>query len=134
MDDRQDIFDAVCGAARGCGYVNAPSLMQRVVEKCIDMTSDISAYKKNRDILYSGLTACGFDCVKPDGAFYLFVKSPEPDAKAFSEKAKKYELMLVPSDDFGVPGYVRVAYCVSEEMIVSSMPSFKKLAEEYGLI
>ena len=134
MDDRQDIFDAVCGAARGCGYVNAPSLMQRVVEKCIDMTSDISAYKKNRDILYGGLSECGFECVKPDGAFYLFVKSPEPDAKAFSEKARQYELMLVPSDDFGVPGYVRVAYCVSEDMIVRAMPAFKKLAEEYGLI
>ena len=133
MDDRQDIFDAICGAARGYGYVNAPSLMQRVVEKCMGLTSDVSAYKKNRDLLYSGLTACGFECVKPDGAFYLFVKAPEPDAKAFSERAKKYELMLVPGDDFGVTGYVRVAYCVSEETIVSSLPAFKKLAEEYGL-
>lgn len=133
MAERQDIFDAICGAARGYGYVNAPSLMQRVVENCMGLTSDISAYKRNRDILYKGLSDCGFDCVKPDGAFYLFVKSPEPDAKAFSERAKKYELMLVPGDDFGVKGYVRLAYCVSEKTIVDSMPSFKKLAEEYGL-
>ena len=133
MAERQDIFDAICGAARGYGYVNAPSLMQRVVENCMGLTSDISAYKRNRDILYKGLSDCGFDCIKPDGAFYLFVKSPEPDAKAFSERAKKYELMLVPGDDFGVKGYVRLAYCVSEKTIVDSMPSFKKLAEEYGL-
>ena len=133
MDDRQDIFDAICGAARGYGYVNAPSLMQRVVEKCMGMTSDISAYKRNRDILYNGVTSCGFECVKPDGAFYLFIKSPEPDAKTFSERAKKYELMLVPGDDFGVRGYVRAAYCVSGEMIKKSLPAFKKLAEEYGL-
>ena len=134
MDDRQDIFDAICGGARSLGYVNAPSLAQRVVEKCMGLTSDISAYKRNRDILYKGLTDCGFECAKPDGAFYLFVKSPEPDAKAFSEKARKYELMLVPGDDFGVTGYVRMAYCVSEEMIVKSLPAFKKLASEYGLI
>ena len=133
MDDRQDIFDAVCGAARGYGYVNAPSLMQRVVEKCMGLTSDISAYKRNRDLLYNGVTACGFECVKPDGAFYLFIKAPEADAKAFSERAKKYELMLVPGDDFGVKGYVRAAYCVSEEMIKKSLPAFKQLAEEYGL-
>ena len=133
MEDRQDIFDAVCGAARGYGYVNAPSLMQRVVEKCMGLTSDISAYKRNRDLLYGGVTACGFECIKPDGAFYLFIKSPEPDAKTFSERAKKYELMLVPGDDFGVKGYVRAAYCVSEEMIKKSLPAFKQLAEEYGL-
>ena len=133
MENRQDIFDAVCGAARGYGYVNAPSLMQRVVEKCMGLTSDISAYKRNRDLLYNGVTSSGFECIKPDGAFYLFIKSPEADAKAFSERAKKYELMLVPGDDFGVKGYVRAAYCVSEEMIVKSLPAFKKLAEEYGL-
>ena len=133
MAARQDIFDAICGAARSYGYVNAPSLMQRVVEKCMGLTSDISAYKRNRDLLYSGVSEAGFECVKPDGAFYLFIKTPEPDAKAFSERAKKYELMLVPGDDFGVKGYVRAAYCVSEEMIRKSLPAFKKLAEEYGL-
>lgn len=133
MADRQDVFDAICGAARSYGYVNAPSLMQRAVEKCLGLTSDISRYKSNRDLLYNALTDFGFHCVKPDGAFYLFIKAPEPDAKAFSERAKKYELMLVPGDDFGVTGYVRAAYCVSEEMIKKSLPAFRKLAEEYGL-
>jgi aspartate aminotransferase len=108
--------------------------MQRVIEKCIDKTSDISMYKVNRDLLYNGLKELGYDCVYPDGAFYLFVKTPEPDAKAFAERAKKYELLLVPSDDFGVPGYVRIAYCVSAEQITRSMPAFRKLAEEYGLL
>jgi aspartate aminotransferase len=107
--------------------------MQRVIERCIDQTSDISIYKSNRDLLYDGLKELGFDCVYPDGAFYLFVKTPEPDAKAFAERAKKHELLLVPSDDFGVPGYVRIAYCVSEDQIRRSMPAFRKLAEEYGL-
>ena len=131
MADRQDVFDALAGAARACGYVNAPSMMQRVIEKCLGQTADISIYKENRDLLYSGLKSRGFDCVYPDGAFYLFVKSPEPDAKAFSERAKRHELLLVPSDDFGVPGYVRLAYCVSRETIERSMPAFRALMEEY---
>lgn len=133
MADKADVFAALCGAARANGYINAPSLIQRVVEKCLTATADISVYKGNRGLLYEGLCACGFDCVYPDGAFYLFLKSPEPDAKAFSERAKKYELLLVPSDDFGLPGYARVAYCVSPEMIKRSLPAFKRLAEEYGL-
>ena len=133
MAEKEKVFAALSGAARACGYVNAPSMMQRVIEKCLGQTADISQYKQSRDLLYGGLTALGFDCVKPDGAFYLFVKTPEPDAKAFSERAKKYELLLVPSDDFGLSGYVRIAYCVSPEMIQRSMPAFKQLAEEYGL-
>lgn len=133
MADKSAVFDSISGAARACGYINAPSMIQRVVEKCLTATADISVYKENRRLLYEGLCACGFSCVYPDGAFYLFLKCPEPDAKAFSEKAKKYELILVPSDDFGLPGYVRVAYCVSPETITRSMPAFKKLAEEYGL-
>lgn len=133
MAEKEKVFAALSGAARACGYVNAPSMMQRVIEKCLGQTADISQYKQSRDLLYGGLTALGFDCVKPDGAFYLFVKTPEPDAKAFSERAKKFELLLVPSDDFGVPGYVRIAYCVSPDMIQRSMPAFKLLAEEYGL-
>jgi len=133
MADKQLVFASIVGALRGCGYVNAPSLMQRVAERCMGQTSDISAYKKNRDLLYDGLTEIGFECVKPDGAFYLFMKTPEPDALAFSEKAKKHELLLVPSDDFGVKGYVRIAYCVAESTIRNSMPAFKKLAEEYGI-
>ena len=104
--------------------------MQRVAERCIGQTADVSAYRKNRDLLYGGLRELCYSCVYPDGAFYLFVRSPEPDAKAFSERAKKYELLLVPSDDFDLPGYVRLAYCVSEATIRNSMPSFKALAEE----
>ena len=134
MEDKELVFASLAGAARGCGYVNPPSMMQRVIEKCIGLTSDVSEYKKNRDLLYDGLKALNFDCVKPDGAFYLFVKTPVADAKEFSEQAKKYELLLVPSDDFGVPGYVRLAYCVSAETIKNSMPAFEKLAKEYGLI
>ena len=113
--------------------MNAPSLMQRVIESCLDQTADISVYKENRDLLYNGLKELGFDCVYPDGAFYLFVKSPEPDAMAFSERAKKHELLLVPSDAFGVGGYVRLAYCVSTDMIRRSLPAFAALAKEYGL-
>lgn len=133
MAERQDVFDALAGAARACGYVNAPSLMQRVVERCLGLTGDLSVYRENRDLLYRGLTELGFDCVYPEGAFYLFVRSPEPDAKAFSERAKQYELLLVPSDDFGLEGYVRLAYCVSGDMIRRSMPAFRALAESYGL-
>ena len=133
MAEGNQVFASLAGAARSCGYVNAPSLMQRVVEKCVGQTADISVYKANRDLLYQGLCDLGFTCVYPDGAFYLFMKSPEPDAKAFSERAKKYELLLVPSDDFGMGGYVRLAYCVSEDMIRRSLPAFAKLAGEYGL-
>ena len=134
MADRADVFNALAGGARACGHVNAPSLMQRVAERCLGQTSDLSAYKRNRDLLYNGLTELGFDCVYPDGAFYLFMKCPEPDAKAFSEHAKKYELLLAPSDDFGMGGYVRLAYCVAEDTIVRSMAAFRKLAEDYHLI
>lgn len=128
------IYKAVCGAGRALGYVCAPSLMQRVIKKCVGQTSDVSVYKMNRDILLDAFSEYGFKVAKPDGAFYLFVKSPEADAAAFCEKAKKYELLLVPSDSFGFAGYVRLSYCVSTEMIKRSLPSFKKLAQEYGLI
>ena len=128
------IYKAVCGAGRALGYVCAPSLMQFVIKECTGMTSDISVYKKNRDILVNAFTEYGFSLAKPDGAFYLFMKSPEESAVAFCEKAKKYDLLLVPSDSFGFPGYVRLSYCVSTEMIERSLPSFRKLAEEYNLI
>ena len=131
MEDAEDVYAAVCGAGRALGYVCAPSLFQRVIAKCIGETSDIAIYKKNRDLLYNGLTELGFQCIKPDGAFYLFAKSMEPDANAFCEKAKKHELLLVPSDDFGCPGYVRISYCVKTEQIINSMPAFEKLAKEY---
>lgn len=133
MDGAKDIFAAVCGAGRALGYVCAPSMMQRVAAKCLGKTSDVSIYKKNRDLLYGALSEYGFTCVHPDGAFYLFMKSPEPDAKAFCEKAKDYELLLVPSDSFGCEGYVRISYCVSTDMIERALPAFKKLAEDYKL-
>lgn len=131
--DWKEVYSGICGAGRALGFVCAPSLFQHVIPKCIKMTSDISVYKKNRDLLYGALSDFGFEAVHPDGAFYLFVKSPEPDAKAFSEKAKKHELLIVPSDDFGMEGFVRISYCVSTEQIERSLPAFKKLAEEYSL-
>ena len=131
MADGSNMYAAICGAGRALGYVCAPSLFQFVIQKCISATSDVNAYKENRDILYNGLTEFGYDCVRPDGAFYLFVKALEEDANAFCEKAKKYELLLVPGDDFGCPGYVRISYCVKKSQIVNSLPAFKKLIEEY---
>ena len=128
------IYKAVCGAGRALGYVCAPSLMQFVIKECTGLTGDVSVYKKNRDILVDAFTEYGFKLAKPDGAFYLFMKSPEADAAAFCEEAKKYNLLLVPSDSFGFPGYVRISYCVSTDMIERSLPSFKKLSEEYNLI
>ena len=126
-----DVYAAVCGAGRALGFVCAPSLLQFTVAENLQKTADISVYEKNRNILYNALTEYGFTVVKPDGAFYLFMKSPESDANAFCEKAKKYELLLVPGDDFGSEGYVRISYCVKTEMIEKSLPAFKKLSEEY---
>lgn len=126
-----DIYAAVCGAGRALGFVCAPSLLQYTVAKCIDESADINAYDKNRILLYNSLTGFGYDMVRPDGAFYLFVKSLEPDAYAFCERAKKYELLLVPGDDFGFEGYVRISYCVAYSQIERSLPAFKALIEEY---
>ncbi len=130
-DDSDDLFAAICGAARSMGYVCAPSLMQRVIAKCDGMTSDISLYDKNRTLLYDSLTEIGYSAVKPEGAFYLFMKSLEEDANAFCERAKKYELLLVPADSFGAKGYVRISYCVAYDTIKNSIPAFKALFEEY---
>ncbi|MBE6787739.1 MAG: pyridoxal phosphate-dependent aminotransferase [Ruminococcaceae bacterium] len=127
----QKVYAAVCGAGRALGFVCAPSLLQLTVKDCVELTSDVSVYKKNRDLLYNSLTEYGYKAAKPDGAFYLFIKSPEPDANAFCERAKKYDLLLVPSDSFGYEGYVRISYCVSTEQIEKSLPYFKKLIEEY---
>ena len=129
--DCRKLYAAVFGAGRALGFVCAPSLMQYTVAECTDVLPDVSAYKKNRDLLFGALTDYGYEAVPPDGAFYLFVKSPEPDANAFCEKAKKYELLLVPSDDFGCKGYVRISYCVTAEQIEKSLPAFKALIEEY---
>ena len=127
-----DLFAAVCGAARSMGYVCAPSLMQRVIAECDGKTADISLYNKNRHLLYDSLTEIGYNAVKPQGAFYLFVKALEDDAYAFCERAKKHELLLVPSDSFGVKGYVRISYCVAYDTIKNSIPAFKALFDEYN--
>lgn len=125
------LMAAVNGAGRALGYVCAPVLFQKTVAKCADITGDIQAYAKNRDLLYNGLTKLGYECVHPQGAFYLFVKSLEPDANAFSEHAKRHDVLVVPSDTFGCTGYVRISYCVSEKTILNAMPAFAKIMEEY---
>lgn len=128
-------FDNICSAAnvatRILGYVNAPSLMQRVVARCVDEKTDIVPYNKNRELLYNSLMEYGFDCVKPQGAFYLFVKSPTDDESIFVEAAKKRHILLVPGSSFECPGYVRISYCVSYDTIKNSLPGFKALAEEF---
>ncbi len=132
-DDFQMLFDAAVVANRILGYVNAPSLMQRAVAKVLDEKTDIDGYNGNRQLLYNGLKDCGFESVYPDGAFYLWMKVPGGDDKAFANAAKKYNLLIVPGSSFACGGYVRLAYCVSPDMIRRSLPAFKKLAEEYGL-
>ncbi len=130
-DDGKKVMAAVAGAGRALGYVCAPVLFQKAIARCVDVPCDVSAYKKNRDLLYHGLTDFGYECVRPQGAFYLFVKSPEPDAKAFSERAKKYDVLVVPGDSFGCTGYVRVSYCVSEQTIKDALPVFAEIMKEY---
>ena len=130
--DAADTFAAICGAGRSMGYVCAPSMLQRVVAACDGTPPDISAYDRNRRLLCEELGKIGYEFAQPDGAFYLFMKALEPDANAFYERAKKHELLLVPSDSFGVTGYVRIAYCVSYEQIERSLPAFKALYEEYN--
>ena len=132
-DGSEELISAATIANRTLGCVNAPSLIQKVVAKCVDAKTDLAAYDKNRQTLYDGLKECGFECIKPQGAFYLFVKSPVEDEKAFCEAGKKYNILMVPGSSFACPGYVRLAYCVSYETIVNSLPEFKKLAAEYGL-
>ncbi len=131
MKNAADVYAAVCGAGRALGFVCAPSLLQFTVAECVDEISDFSIYRKNRELLLNELSRIGYDAAPPDGAFYLFMKALEPDAYAFCERAKKYELLLVPSDDFGCPGYVRIAYCVTTEQIKRAIPAFEKLYEEY---
>lgn len=131
MKHAGDIACAVAGAGRALGYVCAPSLFQQVIEECLDAKSDLASYARNRDFIYKSLTRIGYECVEPNGAFYIFVKSLEPDDKAFSEKAKEYGLLLVPGEGFAAPGYVRLAYCVSFEMMQRSMPAFEKLYKDY---
>ena len=132
MPEFDEVYAGVCGAGRALGFICAPNLFQQLIKKAYNVTSDISIYKNNRDLLYGALTEYGYEVVKPDGAFYMFVKALEKDANAFCERAKKYELLLVPGDSFGSEGYVRVSYCVSSDMIKRSLPSFKALIESYN--
>lgn len=129
--DSEDLRSAANVATRILGFVNAPTLQQKVVAKCLNEKTDISYYDRNRETLYAGLRDCGFECIKPEGAFYLFVKSPVEDEKAFCEAGKKYNILMVPGSSFACPGYVRLAYCVSYETIVNALPKFKELAKEY---
>ena len=131
MTEKENVYAAVCGAGRALGYVCAPSMFQRVAAACVNERPDITAYRRNRDLIYSALTEMGYDCVHPDGAFYLFVRSPEPDANAFSERAKTFGLLIVPGDTFGAPGYVRISYCVGRDMIERSLPAFRDLINTY---
>lgn len=131
--DADDMKAAASVATRILGFVNAPSLMQRVVAKCLDAKVNVEAYDKNRTALYNGLKDLGFECIKPEGAFYLFVKSPVSDEKEFCEVAKKHNILIVPGTTFGCPGYVRMAYCVSYETIVNSLPHFAEVAKEMGM-
>ena len=127
----REVYAAVSGAGRSLGYVCAPSMFQKVILKCMGKTSDIDLYDANRKLLYEGLTEMGYNCVKPDGAFYLFVKALEDNSRNFAEEAKKLNLLIVPADDFGCPGYVRVSYCVDPEMIKRSFGAFQKLYNAY---
>ena len=132
MTDFTCVYQAVAGAGRALGYVCAPSLLQKLIPHCLGKTADIDIYDRNRRLLLERLTEYGYTVIKPDGAFYLFVKALCDDANEFSMRARDFELLLVPSDDFGCPGFVRISYCVTTEQVESSLPAFKALAESYG--
>lgn len=134
VTDASDTYAAVCGAGRALGYVNAPSLFQRVAARCTGMTADLSIYARNRDLLADSLMQMGYRCVKPEGAFYLFPQTLEADDRAFSERAKQYDLLVVPGSDFGAPGHMRISYCVQTETIERALPLFAQLARDYGVL
>jgi len=131
--DAQQMKTAAAIATRVLGFVNAPSLMQRAVARCINAKCDVASYNRNREALYNGLADLGFECIKPQGAFYLFVKSPTPDEKEFCDVAKKHNVLLVPGSSFKCAGYVRIAYCVSYDTIINSLPKFAEIAQELGV-
>lgn len=133
-DSRKDLFAAICGAGRSLGYVCAPSLLQRVVAENQGVCANFDVYRENRSLLLSNLQAFGYSFIPPEGAFYLFLAAPDGDGNAFSEAAKKYELLLTPSDSFGMPGYVRLSYCISTEEVLRSLPAFRALAADYGIL
>ena len=131
IDNFKGVREAICGAGRALGFVCAPSMLQRLVAGCLGKTADISIYDKNRKLLLSALSEYGYTVIKPEGAFYLFIKSPSGDGREFSERAKALDILIVPSEDFGVAGYARLSYCVNTEMIERALPQFKKLIEGY---
>jgi len=130
-EDFTSVYQAVCGAGRALGFVCAPSLLQKLLPRCLGVTADLSVYDRNRRLLMERLTEYGFEIIKPQGAFYLFIKSPSGDAKEFCERAKKYEILIVASDDFGIGGYARLSYCVTTEQIERALPAFERLAKLY---
>ena len=130
-EDHRELYAAIAGAARSMGHVCAPSLWQKVIARCVGLRPDLDAYDRNRRKLYEGLTEMGYETARPDGAFYLFVKAPGGDAAAFSERAKKHDLLVVPGDGFGCPGYFRLCYAVSYDTICRSLPVFRAVLEEY---
>lgn len=132
-EGREKLFAAICGAGRALGYVCAPVLFQKMLSECMEEVSDISCYQKNKDLLYPALCDMGYTCIKPEGAFYLFIKAPGGDDNAFCQMAKKHNILIVPSASFGLPGYMRISYCVSYKCIENSLPAFRRLAEECGL-
>ncbi|MBR2576757.1 MAG: pyridoxal phosphate-dependent aminotransferase [Firmicutes bacterium] len=134
VDDADDIIEGAAVANRVLGFVNAPALAQKVAALCCDEKTDIDFYDENRKILFSALQEYGYTCVKPEGAFYMFLKSPVEDERDFCEAAKKHNLLVVQGRSFGCPGFVRISYCVSRDTVVNSLPAFKALAEEYRLI
>ena len=134
MDESANVFQAATIANRVLGCVNAPSLMQRVIKRCVDANVNLEAYDRNRNLLYNGLKECGFSCIKPEGAFYLFVKSPVENEKEFCEVCKQYNVLVVPGSSVACPGYVRIAYCVSYGQIERSLPAFRKIAKHYNLV
>ena len=133
LEESQLVFDTASNANRIIGCVNAPSLQQKMIARCVDVKVDLDYYDKNRTALYEGLKDCGFDCVKPEGAFYMFLKSPVADENEFCAEAKKHNILMVPGSAFACPGYVRLAYCTSYDTIVNSMNGFRRLADHYGL-
>lgn len=134
MDDAKDVIAAANVANRILGYVNAPSLIQRAVARCLNEKTDVAYYDRNRQLLYSTLTEMGYTCIKPQGAFYLWVKSPTEDETEFCDEAKKHNILIVPGSSFAGPGYVRIAYCVAYETIQNALPGFQKVAEHFGLL
>lgn len=131
-DSAKEVYLAVCGAGRALGYVCAPTYLQHVVGRCVKVRPDLKTYKENRELLYGSLVKMGYECIYPDGAFYLMVKTPDGDTERFCERLKKYDVLVVPGDTFGAPGYVRLAYCVDHDMIKRSLPFFEMVMESYA--